>query len=305
MHRFAAALAGLTFLLLLLGGIVHNTGSSLACPDWPLCHGTAFPRMVGGVLVEHSHRLVAGSVVLLAGVLMALMIRRGVRARDRGLSALGIGLFTVVLWQAALGAITVKLRLPPLVSTGHLATSMVFFTLVIYSAFRLRQFAAPPLSPRVQRLTAWAAALVYAQMVLGAAVRHLGAGLACTDLPLCRGSLWPADGDLGVHLHIAHRALALVALGLVVAASVAAWRGAGGRSSVRALAAATPLLVLLQITLGVLTITSFRDIVPLTAHLGVAALLLACLVSLHLVARGQLGRAAATPPTGALAEAAA
>src|SRR4051812_1322483 len=61
---FAFGLAALTFALVVLGGIVHNTGSSLACPDWPLCNGSAFPRMVGAVLIEHGHRLTALAVVV-------------------------------------------------------------------------------------------------------------------------------------------------------------------------------------------------------------------------------------------------
>src|ERR1041384_2564730 len=64
-HGLAVATASATFLLILIGGLVHGTGSSLACPDWPTCYGTMMPKMEGGVLVEHSHRLGAGAVVIL------------------------------------------------------------------------------------------------------------------------------------------------------------------------------------------------------------------------------------------------
>ena len=47
--RLAVATACATWILLLVGCLVHGTGSSLACPDWPLCHGTAFPKMENGV----------------------------------------------------------------------------------------------------------------------------------------------------------------------------------------------------------------------------------------------------------------
>src|SRR4051794_38915603 len=60
-HGLSIAAAAATYLLILIGGLVHGTGSSLACPDWPTCYGTMMPKMEGGVLVEHSHRLAAGT----------------------------------------------------------------------------------------------------------------------------------------------------------------------------------------------------------------------------------------------------
>jgi heme A synthase len=282
---FAVALAGLTFVLVVLGGIVHNTGSSLACPDWPLCNGTAFPRMVGAVLIEHGHRLTALAVVV--GTLL-LLWGLAESARDRGaVKVAGLALALVIV-QALLGALTVKLRLPPAVSTGHLATSMLYFSTVIYLAFRLRQDAAPPLSPRLRRLTGAATVLIYLQMVLGAAVRHLGAGLVCRQWPSCSGWL---GADLTLQLHMLHRIGAVVVLAFVAWTSTEALRETRGAARLAALAA--PLLSGVQILLGVLTITSFRDFVPLTAHLAVAALLLGDLLALHLYARGPLARSKA------------
>ena len=69
--RSATAVA--TFLLILIGGLVHGTGSSLACPDWPTCYGRFMPKMEGGVLVEHSHRLAAGTVVIMTLVLATML----------------------------------------------------------------------------------------------------------------------------------------------------------------------------------------------------------------------------------------
>src|SRR5438045_5115717 len=105
LHRFAVATAVACFALLLIGGLVHNTNSGLACgTDWPRCHGTFMPRMEGGVLVEHGHRIAAATVGLLTIALAAaLAVRERRRALGRALR-LGGGAVALVVAQGLLGA---------------------------------------------------------------------------------------------------------------------------------------------------------------------------------------------------------
>src|SRR6185369_8422376 len=138
-HRFAVATAVATFLLILIGGLVHGTGSSLACPDWPTCYGTLMPKMEGGVLVEHSHRLAAGTVVIMTLALAGLLTAAGARdAALRPLRPFGWLAVGLVFVQALLGGITVIFRLPTPVSTAHTGTSLLFFLTLVYIAVRSR-----------------------------------------------------------------------------------------------------------------------------------------------------------------------
>lgn len=296
LRRFAIATASLTFILLLMGGLVHNTRSSLACPDWPLCYGQVFPKMEGGVLVEHSHRLVASTVSLLAAILMIWAWRRSRTTGDRRFSWLTTGAFVLVLVQATLGGITVLLRLPPVVSTTHLAVSQLFFLSLIYIAFRAGANDRQPLSRKVQRMTLWGTILVYVQEILGASMRHLGAGLACTDVPLCQGQLWPTNVHPNVTLHVIHRLFGLLVLGHLIGMAIVTAKGAR-TTTVKVLAIAAPILAVVQITLGILSILTFLDAVPVTAHLGVAAALLADCFVLHIIARGPLSAHATVTTT--------
>jgi heme A synthase len=298
--------------------------------------------MVGGVLVEHTHRLIATAVglctlglcigtlprrralllcglfapVLLGAAFVAAHLQQRddalpvvplllvaaafagcawVYARASGNGRLAVLALILVMAQGLLGGMTVIFRLPPTVLVLHLATSMLFLSAATTLAWRTaqREVVAAPRSPLL-----WiTAAAAYLQILLGAAVRHTGAGLVCVDLPYCRGALWPTGVHPSVHLHMAHRALAFVVLALV------AWNAARvARAStgvVRALAWTGPLLVVVQIALGVLTIATFKDLVPVTAHLFVAALLLADLVSLLVLCRPVEARAEAPQPVGA------
>jgi heme A synthase len=152
-------------------------------------------------------------------------------------------------------------------------------------------------------MTLWGAGLVYAQMILGAFMRHLGAGLACTDVPLCQGKLWPTGVHPNVTLHVAHRLFAIIVLGHLVGMAIVVAKNSAKDSVGRALkvlAIAAPLLACVQIALGILSVTTFLDAVPVTAHLGVAAAILADCTILHLAARGPL-RASASATTAALA----
>jgi heme A synthase len=281
-HRFAIVTAAATFVLLLVGGLVNPTGSSLACPDWPLCHGTAFPQMTNGVQFEHTHRLVAGAVAVMTLVLTALLVLE----RRWRMGALATAM---VLTQAVLGGLTVLLKLPPEISIGHLALSMAFFAYVIFVAVRTRPgeskpFVVPP-GARVWLLTATVA--VYLQIVLGAVVRHLHAALACADdLPLCFGQLWPSSSPV-MQVHMAHRIFAVVTGVLVLIAVIRALPHLPRGTWARWLALAVPTLVVAQITLGVLTVLSMKALVVVEAHLGGGVLMLASLwlLSLHTAAR--------------------
>jgi heme A synthase len=227
------------------------------------------------------------ALVLLGYAAFAWAIARA-RETDVKLAAAGLAL---VIFQGLLGGLTVLYRLPTLVLVMHLATSMLFLSVVLLLALRVNEGLRPQASglspiPTPRGLLWLTTAAVYFQILLGAAVRHTGAGLVCTDLPYCRGAWWPTGVHPMVHLHMAHRAFAFVVLLLVTWTSLRIARNP--RGPVRALALLGPALVLVQIALGVLTIVTFKDLVPLTAHLLVGALLLADLVALLALTRGAL-----------------
>jgi cytochrome c oxidase assembly protein subunit 15 len=285
-HRFAVVTAGATLVLIFVGALVTSTGSGLAVPDWPLSFGQVFPPMVGGVLFEHGHRLVAACVGLLTVTLMVLLSQWEPRAWVRWLAR---GAVLAVLLQGALGGVTVLLRLPLAVSVTHACLAQAFLCLVIALAvctapgwqMRPAAWVEQP-QPALWVLAALTAGMVYLQLILGALMRHMGAGLAIPDFPLAFGRLVPPLDSTAVVVHFAHRlgAVAVVlCVGWTVTRIVSRYR-----AERRFLRPALLLvgLVLLQLTLGALTIWTQRAVLPMTAHVAVGAAVLATSVVLML-----------------------
>src|SRR4051812_3550683 len=127
-HRFAVFTALMTLILLGAGALVTSTGSALAVPDWPLSYGKFFPPMVGGILYEHGHRMIAASAGFLTIVLAILLwFRQG----DRTLKRLGIAAVGVVCLQGLLGGMTVLFRLPAVLSVGHACLGQTYFCVMV------------------------------------------------------------------------------------------------------------------------------------------------------------------------------
>lgn len=175
---YSRATAACAYVLLVAGALVTSTGSSLAVPDWPLSFGRVFPPMLGGVLFEHGHRMIAGAVSLLTFAL-ALALRR-LESRP-WVRALGYAAAGLIVCQALLGGLTVLLRLPPAVSISHACLGQGVFCLLLSIAEVERPaYRAPALgqsAPDLWHLGAGAVGALYLQLALGALLRHTGHGL--------------------------------------------------------------------------------------------------------------------------------
>ena len=295
-HRFAVILSCATFLLVIAGGLVTSTGSGLAVPDWPLSFGQVFPRMEGGVLFEHGHRMIASVIGLLTVVLAIWTARAEPR---RWVRALGWGMLGAVIVQGVLGGVTVLLRLPDAVSVMHAGLAQIFFALTaVMATVTSPRFADAPRAGAddgalpTRTLALATAVAVYAQILLGAIVRHTGAALAIPDFPLSFGRLVPPFTTSLVVWNYLHRAFALAVTVLIVWTTVRIARRHASLYLGRP-AAVLSALVLWQIFLGGLTIWTRRAVTPTTAHVATGALLFVTSVVLAVRAHRVLGGTAA------------
>jgi heme A synthase len=303
-RRLADLTAVVTFLLIVVGGIVRVSESGLGCgpggsgtKGWPLCGGQVVP-FVGNEnrVIEFSHRLLATIVVILIGL---LCWRAYKSLRDRSSWAFRGSLIAgvLVLIQAGLGGLTVEHSLAEELVAAHLGTAMILLGLLLWLSYKARSQAAVEAgnaAPPVRGLkpyAATAAVLLLCTIVAGGYMAGTeeegvndvgpnisGAHLACGKMfPECgSGKFLPFGNNRLTDIHLTHRVFVYMAtIAIIVLLLVAFARGS--RDRLLALAA---LLLLCQFTLGALNVWLGEHGPLIVAHLTTGTLLWAAVISI-------------------------
>ena len=281
LHRFSQFVVACTVILILAGSLVTSHDAGLSVPDWPTSYGWSMftfpPSMwVANIFYEHGHRLIASTVGFLT-ILLAIWLwiaERGSWVRWLGVAALG-----AVIAQGLLGGLTVLFFLPPAVSTAHAGLAEIFFCLTVAIAL----FTSPGWTAErsgfdditLRRMATATTVLIYSQILVGATMRHTGAGLAIPDFPLMFGGIVPDHWDPKIAVHFAHRVGALVVTLAIFATTTSIWSRARDRREFTRPAGLLLALVATQVTLGALTVLSGRDPWINSFHVVCGAMVLA------------------------------
>jgi cytochrome c oxidase assembly protein subunit 15 len=265
----------------------------------------------GGIFFEHLHRLMASAVGFMAIILTFAAWKMEDRKWVRWLAA---GVLGMVILQGVLGGLRV-LFVNLNLAIVHACVAQAFFCLASLVAVVTSKWwmEAPDLSDlptggdKLIRVGVIAVAVIYAQLIVGAVMRHYEAGLAVTDMPLIYGKFLPPtnakklheinmqrmrDGEqLGaietlrfdqatarvtlaqIWIHVAHRLGALaVTLALIPLITIVLQRHR--LAGLTGPAVILIVLLLTQLTLGVLTVLLHKPADIASAHVAVGALTL-------------------------------
>jgi len=305
----------IAFDLIAFGAFTRLTDSGLGCPDWPGCYGQANPFIAHAQIsaaetlmptgpvtvvkawIEMIHRYLA----MVIGILITAMTVVGWWRRDRRTAWYASFLLLWVCLVGAFGALTVTMKLQPVIVTGHLLLAMSLFALLAWFGGAQDQ-ATTPLARdhanarrlrRIRLLAALSGVVLVTQLALGAWVSTNYATLACGEFPKCAGTWVPEmDFEQGFHLwralgktaaghylpfsaltaiHWVHRNFAAVVLLVLGLTAWQAWRVPGLGKHARWLAA----VLVLQAFTGVATIYfNFPLAIAVAHNAGAAALVL-------------------------------
>jgi cytochrome c oxidase assembly protein subunit 15 len=304
LHALTVLTLCLTFDLVLFGAFTRLTDSGLGCPDWPGCYGSTSPLGAqaqigaaqsvlpegpvthGKAWVEMVHRYLATSV---GATILVLTAMSWIGARQRRPARSPWWATATLFWvclQGAFGALTVTMKLYPLIVTLHLLGGMVLLVLL---AIQVPQHAPLAMPRGLYRAALSIAALSALQIALGGWVSTNYAVLACDGFPACQGHWWPAMDfghgfavlrELGAGkdggplpfaaltaIHYVHR---LVAYVLLAAMAVFAWR-LRASGTLRPWAWGTMALALWQLASGLSNVVLGWPLVGALAHTGGAA----------------------------------
>jgi len=298
-----------TFLILLMGATVTNTGSERGCGrSWPLCHGQFVPQFAVKTMIEWSHRVVVpiDSVLTIAVAIASMYLYR-----RRQVRVLAVSMVFFLFLQAGLGAWAVLYPQMAAALALHFGVSLIAFASVLLVTTMLFEVdnredlhdraVSPAFRWFVWLLTVYTMVVVY----MGAYVRHTKASLSCHGWPLCNGQLIPVFQGT-ILSNFAHRFAAGV-LGLAIAGLVVwTYRFRRRRPDLYRASLATLGLVILQSISGAAIVWTKLDIFSALAHAALVGLMFGSLsyLCLHVLRRplprAERARAApvAEPRTG-------
>ncbi|MDQ2918282.1 MAG: COX15/CtaA family protein [Verrucomicrobiota bacterium] len=298
LNRFVWLTAVATLFLICSGGMVTSKGVGLAVPDWPTTFGYnmfLFPvsKWVGGVFFEHTHRLIASTVGVLTIILAVWIWRVDSRKWMRVLGLVSLG---AIVLQGVLGGLRVTM-LKDEIGIFHACLAQAFLGLLVFIGIATSRFWNEPVMRR--SATVWlplaTTLIIYAQLALGATMRHQHRDLAILDFPAAYGqvipdtspeklaaiNLWRDTQALSdvtaaqIWLQMAHRFLALL---IFIGVIASCWLARNTLSVIWVVCVAS------QITLGAWTIWSNKAADIATAHVAVGATMLALGVSICAIA---------------------
>jgi len=276
----AAALV--TYALVVLGGVVRVSGSGLGCPDWPLCHGRLLPPLNLYAIIEYSHRTTASLASALIVLTAAVALLAWRKRRDIVIPAMvALGLLVA---QVVLGAITVRLELPPMIVLAHLATAMALLAAVCVTAVAASVARPTTATDRASvPLARAAAAGTYLLILSGSLVVGSGASSSCAAWPLCGGGFslsfegYPA-------IQLLHRGLAAAIGVLIIVSLFALLNRHRVQRAVRATVALTLAALAFQVAVGAAVVTLHLPAALRGLHLALASAVWAGTVVLAVLA---------------------
>ncbi len=301
-HRLLAAFVGLFVGILcssvwgnfralgfaaLTSAIVPVAARAMGAEPWMMAHLGVWPA----------------AVVFVAALLIGA--RQRVSLVGGGERKLALAAFVLVCCQATLGGLRVTRETAGAIGVAevlrivHGCVAQAFLMLLVALSARISMARIPTCEskdssvgvPSPVRIVWTAVALVYVQLIFGATMRHLGAGLAIPTFPAAdpSGSWVPKVHSFYTDLNFTHTRVGAVVVGCAVlwaalkvirfSASNAASNPAAYRTASRA-AIRSALLVLAQIGLGILVILHQKPRTLATLHVVLGAALLASVTAM-------------------------
>ncbi len=308
----------LAFVVIALGAWTRLVDAGLGCPDWPGCYGfvvfptneaeialaearyPTFPYDINKAIPEVVHRYFAAVLGFLAIIMVYYSFKQN---ENRNIRRWTIGLLIFICCQGLFGYLTVSLLLLPIIVTAHLfggfTTLTLFFLIFLMSGkFDILEKMA---IPKLKTIAGIALVVLLFQIFLGVWTSTNYASLACADFPTCQGSYMPEmdfkngfnlnqevgpnylygllDNPSRVAIHYSHRVSAILVTIVFLILISKLWF-----SNAAPLASTIGILLLTQISLGIINVVYVLPLYVAIAHNLVAALLLLTIFTVNYLA---------------------